>query len=229
VLISTSGVCWTYRNRGFWASSSANKAWIPGPKGKPFKGSSQELQTQGEASCKAWFSLYKRYGPAYEMTIPFFRLHIINHPAYLEHIQKHNSKNYIRGAFTRNVFGPLHRTGIFVSDGKEWQFQRKAATKAFSKRNFETHITASVHRWLDVLMDLLSKLAKKQEEFDFQELMGRLMFCLFLQIAFHEDILARNILSEDPESLKSTPDYIKAFDQATIRTLFFNSRSPYCV
>lgn len=216
----SAGVCWTYRNRGFGASSSANSKWIPGPKGKPFKGNIQDLQTNGAASCKAWYSLYQRYGPAYEMTIPFFRLHIINHPTYLEHIQKHNSKNYIRGAFTRNVFGPLHRTGIFVSDGKEWYFQRKAATRAFSKRNFETHITQSLHHWLDILMKLLTNLAKEDKEFDFQALMGRFMFCLFLGIAFHENELGLDILSEDPESLRSTPEYIESYDQATLSALF---------
>ncbi|KAK5061940.1 hypothetical protein LTR44_003315 [Exophiala sp. CCFEE 6388] len=188
--------------------------WIGGPTGKPFKGNLQELDTHGAASCKAWYSLYERYGPAYEMTIPFFRMHIINHPIYLEHIQKHNSKNYIRGSFTRNMFGELHRTGIFVADGKEWYAQRKAATRAFSKHNFETHITKSVHHWLNILMRLLSNLAKKQEEFDFQELMSRFIFCLFLRIAFHEDKLALDILSEDPVCLRSKPDYVEAFDQA---------------
>ena len=43
------------------------------------------------------------------------------------------------------------------------------------------------------------------------------MFCLFLRVAFHEDRLSESVLSEDPECLKSTPDYIAAFDQATIR------------
>jgi cytochrome P450 len=153
------------------------------------------------------------------MTIPFFRLHIINHPTYLEHIQKHNSKNYIRGTFTRNAFAGLHRSGIFVVDGKEWHLQRKVATRAFSKNNFETHITQSLHHWLDILMRLLSNLSKEQKEFDFQELMGRFTFCLFLQIAFHEDKLALDVMSEDPESLKSIPDYVEAFDQATHRVL----------
>lgn len=184
--------------------------------GKPFKGCADELQTNGAASCTAWYSLYKQYGPAYEMTIPFFRLHIINHPTYLEHIQKHNSKNYIRGKFIRNVFGPLHRSGIFIVDGKEWQFQRKAASRAFSKRNFETHITKSLHQWLDVLTGLLANLAKEEKDFDFQELMGRLMFCLFLQIAFHEDELGLEVLSKDPKCLTSIPDYIQAFDQAAL-------------
>ncbi|KAJ5814857.1 hypothetical protein N7474_006634 [Penicillium riverlandense] len=202
--------------RGFWTSSSANLKWIPGPQGKAFKGNAQELQTNGAASCTAWFSLYKRYGPAYEMTIPFFRMHIINHPIYLEHIQKHNSKNYVRGSFIRNAFGPLHRTGIFIVDGNEWQFQRKSATRAFSKRNFENHITKSLHQSLDILTGLLANLAKEQTEFDFQELMGRFMFCLFLRVAFHEDKLAREILSEDPESLRSVPDYIAAFDKAAL-------------
>lgn len=148
------------------------------------------------------------------MTIPFFRLHVINHPTYLEHIQRHNSKNYIRGAFARNAFGELHRSSIFIADGPEWQVQRKAATRAFSKQNFETHITKSLHHWLDILVKLLSNLAKQQIEFDFQELMGRLMFCLFLRIAFHEDQLALDIMSEDPDSLKTMPEYVKSFDEA---------------
>ncbi|KAL6819991.1 cytochrome P450 [Trichoderma camerunense] len=98
----------------------------------------------------------------------------------------------------------------------EWYFQRKAATRAFTKRNFETHITQSVHHWLDILIGLLYNLANRQVEFDFQELMGRFMFCLFLRLAFHEDDLARDVLSVEPEVLNSTPDYIEALDQATI-------------
>lgn len=156
------------------------------------------------------------------MTIPFFRLHVINHPTYLEYIQKQNHKNYIRGAFTRNVFGTLHRTSIFVTDGKEWQVQRKAATRAFSKKNFETHITKSLHYWLDILIRLLSNLAKQQLEFDFQDLMGRLLFCLFLRIAFHEDKLAAAILSDDPKCLDSKPDWVAAFDQAVYCMLSFD-------
>ncbi|OAP59732.1 hypothetical protein AYL99_07030 [Fonsecaea erecta] len=215
ILTTVLGIFWTYHNKGFWTSSSANAKWIASPKGKPFTGNLHELRTNGAASCEAWYSLYKRYGPAFEMTVPFFRMHIINHPTYLEHIQKFNSKNYVRGRFARNMFGPLHRGGIFVADGLEWQTQRKAASRAFSKRNFETHITQSVHYWLDILLSLLSNLAKEEREFDFQELMGRLMFCLFLRIAFHEDRLAWGIMSDDPKCLESKPDYVEAFDQAT--------------
>lgn len=159
--------------------------------------------------------MYQRYGPAYEITVPYSRLHVINHPRYLEHIQKTNSKNYIRGAFTRNLFGELHRSGIFVADGKEWQVQRKAATRAFSKQNFDRHITKSLHHWLDILMRLLTNLSKTDTEFDFQELMGRFMFCIFLRIAFHEDKLALDVMSDDPESLKSIPKYVEAFEKAT--------------
>ena len=122
------GFCWTYRNRGIFASSSRNLNVIPSPKGgKMFKGNLRDLQT-GRASAEAWFKLYKQYGPVFELPVPFFRLHVIDHPIYLEHIQKHNHKNYVRGKFNRNVFGALHRTGIFVVDGSDWYFQRKAAT-----------------------------------------------------------------------------------------------------
>lgn len=151
------------------------------------------------------------------MTVPFFRFHIINHPTYLEHIQKHNSKNYIRGAFTRNAFKELHRTSVFVTDGKEWQVQRKAATRAFSKQNFDNHITKSVHQWLHVLIRLLRNLAAKNMEFDFQALMSRFMFSLFLQIAFHEYDLGLDVMSDDPESLNSMPEYVSAMDEALHR------------
>ncbi|KAH8892308.1 cytochrome P450 [Thozetella sp. PMI_491] len=103
---------------------------------------------------------------------------------------------------------------IFVSDGKQWQIQRKTATRAFTKSNFENHITQSLHHWLNILMRLLSNLAREQIEFDFQELMGRLMFCLFLGIAFHEDKLALDVMSEDPKCLRTLPDYVEAFDRA---------------
>ena len=68
--------------------------------------------------------------------------------------------------------------------------------------------------WLDILLRLLSSLAKEGKEFDFQEVMGHFIFCLFLRIAFYEDKLALEVLSEDPKSLETMPDYIQAFDQA---------------
>ena len=72
--------------------------------------------------------------------------------------------------------------------------------------------------WLDIPLRLLSNLAKEGKEFDFQEVIGRFVFCLFLRITFHEDKLALEVLSEDPKSLESVPDYIQALDQAGPRT-----------
>lgn len=71
-------------------------------------------------------------------------------------------------------------------------------------------------------MELLGNLASEQREFDFQEVMGRFLFCLFLQIAFHEEGLALDLLSGDPASLENKPDYIGAFDQATVCMLSFS-------
>lgn len=142
-------------------------------------------------------------------------MHIINHPTYLEHIQKTNSKNYIRGKFTRNAFGTLHRSGIFVADGMHHQTQRRAALKAFSKRNFEDHIVGSVHHWTEVLLKLLANLAKENRVFDFQDLMGRMMFVLFLRVAFHEDgEMCGGILSEHTACLDTKPEFVRAFDDA---------------
>ena len=74
-------------------------------------------------------------------------------------------------------------------------------------------------------MRLLSNLAKEQKTFDFQALMSRFIFCLFLRIAFHEDKLALDIMSEDPKSLDSIPEYVEAFDQALYRMLLLSYRN----
>lgn len=71
-----------------------------------------------------------------------------------------------------------------------------------------------MHHWLDILMRLLSRMAEEDRAFDFQDLMGRFLLCLFLKVAFHEDKLAARILSDDPKCLEETPPFVKAFDKA---------------
>ena len=207
------------------ATSSAN-AFLPVVPARFLTGNLKTIDIKGQAPIKTWHKLYERYGPAYEVTIPFRRMHIVDHPIYLEHIQKTNHKNYVRGEFKRDVSGDLHRGGIFIADGADWQFQRKAATKAFSKQNFEQHITITLHYWLDIFTKLLSNLAKEKKSFDFQEAAQRLMFCLFLRIAFHEDDLAKQVLSEDPKCLESIPEFISAFDLATPSRTAACSKNP---
>lgn len=63
-------------------------------------------------------------------------------------------------------------------------------------------------------MRLLTNLAKQNIEFDFQSLMSRFMFSLFLQIAFHEYKLGLDVMSDDPASLKTMPEYVSAMDEA---------------
>jgi hypothetical protein len=66
-------------------------------------------------------------------TLPFMRTFVaITHPAVLEHVLKTNMPNYVKGVPFRDNFGPLLGRGIFVSDGEEWRWQRKLATRIFS-------------------------------------------------------------------------------------------------
>ncbi|KAM0751316.1 cytochrome P450 [Meredithblackwellia eburnea MCA 4105] len=127
---------------------------------------------------------------------------------------KKNHQNFIRGAFTRHALGQMQRTGIFVSDGQAHHFQRKSASKAFSRKNFESHITAVVQHHLKIMLSLLGKLADSGTPFDFQDLMARFTVCAILKIAFHDDTGTDTILSDDPSCLKGNAEFILAFDEA---------------
>ena len=105
-------------------------------------------------------------------------------------------------------------------------FSVKRRPKLSASKNFEQHITITLHYWLDIFTKLLSNLAKEKKSFDFQEAAQRLMFCLFLRIAFHEDDLAKQVLSEDPKCLESIPEFISAFDLATPSKTAASSKNP---
>lgn len=59
----------------------------------------------------------------------------LNHPDYIKHILKDNLENYSRGkAFEQSLTGmsEMLGNGIFVADGKDWEFQHKMLKTLFT-------------------------------------------------------------------------------------------------
>ncbi|GBF98692.1 sterol 14-demethylase [Raphidocelis subcapitata] len=80
--------------------------------------------------------------PTCMFTLPFMRTFVsVRHPAVLEHILKTRAGNYPKGQPFRDNFGPLLGKGIFVSDGEQWRWQRKLASRIFSIRSFKLYVS----------------------------------------------------------------------------------------
>jgi len=215
-------ICVTYRDRGFFSRAPilipgepGKPAQYPnGPRGRLLTGNLSDLDAHGRSAMGRWWDLHKTYGPAYELSVPFFRLVVINHPKYMEYIQKTNFNNFIKGYEAKRNFHQLQRDGIFTSDGQAWYTQRKAAAKAFTKKNFENHITTVLHRHLEILLKLLKRLADERTAFDFQDVMSRLLVCSTIQILFHVSTGMDNIFTSEPSCLHEICEFTEAFDKA---------------
>ncbi len=74
-----------------------------------------------------------------DRVIPFsfgkYVLFLVNDPAIIRHILKHNYRNYPRGVSLKGIF-PLLGKGLFTSDHDLWVKQQKSITPAFHTRNF---------------------------------------------------------------------------------------------
>lgn len=113
------------------------------------------------------------------------------------------------------VLGEIQRTGIFNSDGKQWQVQRKAATHAFSRNHFLGPMRDKITRHVQVMVQLLDSLSTTQQPFDFQELMARFTMLLSLDIGFSDTSALQHTLTADPACLACRSAFADAFDRAS--------------
>lgn len=138
----------------------------------------------------------------------------INHPVWLEHVQKTQFEHFGR-AHLMPVLGGVQRTGIFNSDGRHWQVQRKAATHAFSRNHFKGPIRDKIGAHVKLVVDLFDNLAATGQVFDFQDVMARFTMLLSLAVAFSEPAGLADCLTADPACLERRYEFVDAFDEAS--------------
>jgi cytochrome P450 len=63
------------------------------------------------------------------------RFHIVTDPAANRKIFKSNIENYPKSPETKGILDKALRHGLFVLDGEEWRWQRRALNPAFAPRN----------------------------------------------------------------------------------------------
>ncbi|KAI8475806.1 MAG: cytochrome P450 [Monoraphidium minutum] len=98
-----------------------------------------------------------RGGVTFAFSVPFLRtFYCVADPGVLEWALKGNFANYVKGAPFRDNFGDLLGRGIFVSDGEEWRWQRKLATRIFSVRSFKLYVAEVFNAKADLLLSRLA-------------------------------------------------------------------------
>ncbi|KEO53967.1 cytochrome P450 [Thioclava pacifica] len=65
------------------------------------------------------------------------RWHMVMDPDSLRHVLKTRVEDYPKSLVTKLILGPAVGEGLFVAEGAEWRWQRRAASPVFAARNME--------------------------------------------------------------------------------------------
>ncbi|KAN0066595.1 heme binding [Thecaphora frezii] len=129
-----------------------------------------------------------KYGYANTHTIPGLgRLIDISRPDWIEHVQKTQFGDYVKGSEFHDQMKDVLGDGIFTSDGERWRMQRKVASRIFSVSSFKKIITRTIREDCKLLEKILYDHADKGDVFNMQELFFRFTLSSFVKIAFSQD------------------------------------------
>ncbi|KAI9255244.1 cytochrome P450 [Phascolomyces articulosus] len=106
-------------------------------------------------------------------------------PRNVEHVLKTNFGNYVKGEQMRDAMGDLFGHGIFVANGSQWRWQRKAASLIFNTNNFKNHfIAVFVEEAFDMIKRIFDKKANNGKPVDFHDVMYKFTLDSFVLIGF---------------------------------------------
>ncbi|EPQ31816.1 cytochrome p450 oxidoreductase [Pseudozyma flocculosa PF-1] len=130
----------------------------------------------------------KKYGYGNTHTLPGLgRLIDISRPDWIEHVQKTQFSDYVKGPSFHDQMKDVLGDGIFTSDGERWKMQRKVASRIFSVSSFKHIITRTIREDCALLEKILYDHADKGDTFNMQELFFRFTLSSFVKIAFSQD------------------------------------------
>ncbi|KAJ3260911.1 hypothetical protein HK104_006843 [Borealophlyctis nickersoniae] len=138
------------------------------------------------------------------------RYFIINSVEGVEHVLKSSFLDFEKGETFHEWFEPLLGDGIFNSDGKAWQLQRKAAAHIFTTGNFRTFFMSVFEENFSHFNRILSQTADSGTVIDLHHLLHRSTLDSFVKIAFAGDLKCLETYAAGNES---PVPFMTAFDQ----------------
>ncbi|GAA5904135.1 hypothetical protein JCM6882_003956 [Rhodosporidiobolus microsporus] len=149
-------------------------------------------------------------GATLSVTFPGRRLVDVSNPDALQHIQKDNFSNFVKGKTMYDRLSTILGDGIFTVDGDLWHKQRKVTSKVFTPALFRTAISASIEMNLGRMSAILERHAERNEEFDLGDLFFRYTLSSFAEFSFSTDVKALFVDDDVPVPFAS------AFDTAQV-------------
>lgn len=129
-----------------------------------------------------------KYGPGFSFTVPGFRIIDISKPEWIEHVQKTNFNNYVKGTMFQSIMYDVFGTGIFVADGAMWKRTRQATSSIFTINTFRNIITPASQKSIEGLIQELQSAADERRSMDFCHLFFRFTLDSFVQMTFSKDL-----------------------------------------
>ncbi|KAI9265171.1 cytochrome P450 [Phascolomyces articulosus] len=112
-------------------------------------------------------------------------------PDNVEYLLKGNFSNYVKGPQMLSAMGDLFGHGIFVANGTQWKWQRKAASLIFNVVNFRDYFSE-----VDLMSTrIFDKKAENGRSMDFHDVIYKFTLDSFVLIGFGKQLNA--LLSKD--------------------------------
>eukprot|EP01117_Protostelium_nocturnum_P019304 TRINITY_DN8338_c0_g1_i1.p1 TRINITY_DN8338_c0_g1~~TRINITY_DN8338_c0_g1_i1.p1 ORF type:complete len:513 (-),score=140.07 TRINITY_DN8338_c0_g1_i1:135-1673(-) len=138
------------------------------------------------------------YGDCFSYTVPGFRIHFVSRPEWVEHVQKTNFDNYVKGKPTTIIVKDFLGTGIFGVDGDLWNIQRKTSVHIFTANSFRGIISTSITDHLEIFKRILENYCDSGKSVALNELFGKLTLDTFVSMAFGRELNTMNSVTPVP-------------------------------
>lgn len=186
IFIRLVALIYKYRNRAI--GTSERKDVYQDLPGWPLLGQLPEVILNSHSMLE-WNSRKERtYGLGFSVTLPGMRLIEISRPDWIEHVQKTNFQNYVKGGFFQEVMSDVFGQGIFVADGARWKSTRQVTARILNAHNFRTIVTPAMHHTMRAFNDLLEVKANEGSIVELDDFFHRFTLEAFIQMTFGRGI-----------------------------------------
>ncbi|KAG2223721.1 hypothetical protein INT45_003445 [Circinella minor] len=110
-------------------------------------------------------------------------------PENVEHVLKTNFSNYVKGPQMKYAMTDLFGHGIFVANGEQWKWQRKAASLIFNVVNFRDHFSEVFIKELEIISsEIFDKKAENGKSVDFHDVIYKFTLDSFVYLGFGKQL-----------------------------------------
>src|SRR6056297_3873526 len=137
-------------NRDDTTEKNQESADPPGPDGYPVIGNLPDLfQDQ--------LGLYEQcaeeYGDVVHVDVGGEEFYHVTHPKYIEQILVKDDAKYVKGDFQQEALAGVTGDGLFLSEGEQWERQRKIIQPAFFHERVDEEYTQMMTEYAESLTD----------------------------------------------------------------------------